>query len=764
MDKKASKMRLIIDLQIMQTPARYRGMGQYVYSFLGSIKNSKEFKKFKQIEVVFTDNLTLDKELIKQIKTLIPDVKIHKLPLVTSTEESNYKLATLKNVKILEAITRGESTKKCCYLISSLFQSEIYPAFPSQSLKALIFYDLIPLQMHEIYFSSMNTKDYLFRYSMVYEANLILSLSKTTANALQVHLGISSEKITVINGGPAKLPSAVKPKIEIPENFILMTTGNDPRKNNQNAINAFKILQNKEVYSDYRLVITSVFTEKEKQYYNSLSEGIIFTDIVSDEELAWLYKNCKLVIFPSVLEGLGMPLLEAMYFNKPVIASDIDIFREISTDIPWFVNPYDPANIAEIIDKALQKIKIDPDQKKQISDKLQEYSWDATANTTLSAIISYRHSTAYPVYKKKIAVICPYPSGISAIGKNVSETHASLINYFEVDYYFETASYDKEIRPNLLGSTVNNWDVSMFSESKYNDYDFVIYHIGNGGHHSVTASLALTMPGLVVLHDLNLKAVFDDLLKNNRIDKVRYELEEELNKKNIDQKFTTSIVNNQKAILVHSEYAKKIINKVAKSHKTTVFKANLPTTAPRYNLESPVDKKFIIGLAGILADIKGLRIIEKIANDQRFVHDQISVFGLNFADKEALDRLRQLPNVVVETNLTDYLFQEKLKSLSVFVNYRTHYQGEASSATIEAMRYEVPVIVRSDFGWYSELPEGSVIKVGDEDQVLESLIKLKANPSILKTIGEKAKKVIVENYSPDLYVHKIYEIINQLGV
>ncbi len=753
-------MKLIIDLQILQTPARSRGMGQYLVSLIEALNKQPAFKQVDTTQLILTSKLPIEKELIGKIKAVLPKAEIIELPLLTLDNESNTERGMHANQLIVNQWLAINELQGAIFCIPSVFQTEIYPVFPREVKKCLLAYDVIPLQMHATYSSVMRWQDYLYRFGEMYKADSVLCISKTTSNALQVYAGVPAQKLEVINGGPASFPKPVKPEQEIPTKFILMPTGNDLRKNNQNAIQGFDIFNQSEE-NGYSLVITSHFTDSEKKTLSNLAPGIIFTGSVKDEELAWLYKNCEAVLFPSTLEGLGMPLLEGLVYDKPVAASRIDVFEEISEEVPYYFNPFDPVSISRALTDSIHDPGIS-NRRKKYESILKKYSWAESAEDMIKTLEMLDKKEAPTETRKKIAVLCPLPSGISAVGKFVAEMHPVLAEYADVDYYFELPTYAKELRPNIIGSFAPNWHISHFNRHKYKQYDGVIYHIGNGNHHSVTMTCALTMPGVVVLHDLNIEGIFDDLLKTKKIDKKRYGIEVELNKRgSTKSKFITSLVNQQKAVIVHSDYAQEAVKKdLLKDSAVQVVRASLPTHTPKYLIDvHRREGQFVIGLAGILANIKGLEVIERIAGDPQFARDKIMLFGLNFAEPGTLDRLRRLPNVEVETDLSDYEFQEKLKEISVFVNYRKHYQGEASSATLEAMRYGIPVIVRSDFGWYRELPDQSVIKVDNEEAITSELAGLKKNPELLKSIGQNARATTEKDFSAEAYVAQLLKAV-----
>ncbi len=753
-------MIVVIDLQLLQTPARHRGMGQYLTSLLKAVQQNDKFTQIDKTYALFSSNLKVDKSLLSEVETLLPGAEVVQLPLRVLEDSKDTDSSLLTNKRIVNEWLSDAALSEVTYLMPSVFQAEIYPVFPDGVNKCLIMYDLIPLQMHEIYSKNMRWDDYLKRFTQVFEADHVFCISKTTSNALQVYAGMPHRKLSVINGGPGTWPEAKKPKKALSGKFILMPTGNDVRKNNKNAVAGFAQF-NALHKNEYTLVATSFFSEQEIEQLLTITPKLHFTGNVSNDELAWYFSNCQAVLFPTVLEGLGMPLLEAMVYDKPVTVSKIDVFEEISKEAPYYFNPYDESSISKTLSSAVSQQDFD-NKKQRYPDVLNRFSWEASAEAVFeNGLLEIAHKETDDS-RKKIAILCPYPGGISAIGKFVAEMHPIVAERADVEYFFEMPDPIRELRPNVIGVCAPSWPITEFNKKRYDEYDQVIYHIGNGKHHSMTMSHALTMPGVVVLHDLNLTSIYDHMMHMKIIDQGRYDIEAELSRRNHkDSHFVTSLVNSQNFVVVHSDHAQKIVKShLSPNSKTQLIRADLPVQTPQFLIDDHDSEDiFTIGLAGILANIKGLKIIEGIASDPRFSHDRIMIFGLNFAEPGSLDRLRSMPNVDIQTDLSDYTFQEKLKQLSVFVNYRTHYQGEASSATLEAMRYGVPVMVRSDFGWYRELPDNSVVKVASPEEIANKLSWLKSHHSEQRKISENARKATEEVFNTDVYVDKIFKAI-----
>ncbi len=105
-----------------------------------------------------------------------------------------------------------------------------------------------------------------------------------------------------------------------------------------------------------------------------ISSKVIFTGILSDEELFFVYKNAKMLVLPSFYEGFGLPPLEAMSTGCPVILSDIEVFKEIYKDSAIYCKPENPLDIAEKISFLLENKDIVEKLKQKGKEKVKEFS------------------------------------------------------------------------------------------------------------------------------------------------------------------------------------------------------------------------------------------------------------------------------------------------------------------------------------------------------------------------------------------------------
>jgi glycosyltransferase involved in cell wall biosynthesis len=115
-----------------------------------------------------------------------------------------------------------------------------------------------------------------------------------------------------------------------------------------------------------------------------LAEKVFFLGYVQDCDLKYLYKKAKVFVFPSLIEGFGLPVLEAMGHGIPVIASDIPVISEVAGDAAILVDPHDIVALRD----AMSKVLLDDEMRKSLimkcSERIKDFSWENTARKTLA--------------------------------------------------------------------------------------------------------------------------------------------------------------------------------------------------------------------------------------------------------------------------------------------------------------------------------------------------------------------------------------------
>lgn len=135
--------------------------------------------------------------------------------------------------------------------------------------------------------------------------------------------------------------------------YIYTISGNAPHKNLSFLLQSFNDFN--KIYKDYKLVITGV-PQQHHNLYNF--DNVIFSNYISDNEKNSLIQNADIFVFASSQEGFGIPLIEAMALNSNILASDIDVFREIGKQ---YVNYFSPVNSSFLLEYFKSEIKIKND-------------------------------------------------------------------------------------------------------------------------------------------------------------------------------------------------------------------------------------------------------------------------------------------------------------------------------------------------------------------------------------------------------------------
>jgi len=162
------------------------------------------------------------------------------------------------------------------------------------------------------------------------------------------------------------------------DSFFIYVGNFYPHKNVENLINAFKNVSKK-----YNLILLGpddYFTKRILRCIDTskLSKNIFLFKNPSLSDLAFFYKNSLALIHPSLSEGFGLPLIEAAYFDRPIIASNIDVFKELLENNYLSFNPND---VDDIVDKIKSFIEKKP--KFDYENIIKQYSFKKMTNETV---------------------------------------------------------------------------------------------------------------------------------------------------------------------------------------------------------------------------------------------------------------------------------------------------------------------------------------------------------------------------------------------
>lgn len=217
-------------------------------------------------------------------------------------------------------------------------------------------------------------------------AKKIITPSNATKQEVMEQLEIAENKIDVAYEASEVKFSDVKLKTETPEIFAkdyFLYIGNAyPHKNLDRLLKAFKKIEN----PNLKLILVGQKDYFYKQYeVANESNNVVFYGKATDSELASLYANAIALVAPSLMEGFGLPVLEAMTLKCLVVASDIPAFKEIAGENAIYFNPNDENDIFTKLKDVLENgEKYRQEKIEKAFEKSQQFSWEKAAQQTLN--------------------------------------------------------------------------------------------------------------------------------------------------------------------------------------------------------------------------------------------------------------------------------------------------------------------------------------------------------------------------------------------
>ena len=232
----------------------------------------------------------------------------------------------------------------------------------------------------------------------VRNAAQIFTISESSKNDIIKYYKVLPEKVIVTYPGIREISNIKHPmsnikllqeKYGISKDFVLFVGTIQPRKNISRLIDAFSQVIKK--HKDIQLIVIG----KKGWLYEpilkkpselGISQSVKFLDFVSDDELPIFYKNAVCYTLPSLYEGFGLPVLEAMQYGCPVITSNVSSLPEAGGDAALYINPKDVADIAKKITELVENT----DLRKKLIEKgythVKKFSLKNTAEKTLEVL------------------------------------------------------------------------------------------------------------------------------------------------------------------------------------------------------------------------------------------------------------------------------------------------------------------------------------------------------------------------------------------
>jgi len=299
----------------------------------------------------------------------------------------------------------------------------------------LTVYDVIPLLMPE---QSSGRARLLARWANILAlraARVALAISEATRRDYLAHFRVPAERIITapLAADPAFRPqpddaiAALRARYALPERYVLYLGSNKPHKNLVGLVEAWKIANRKSAnqqinesanhaphtthhgsrltfdasritHHGSRLVIAGAWDDrypeaKQRVAALGLSDNVMFLGPVAEADLPALYAGAELFVFPSLYEGFGFPVLEAMACGTPVICSNVSSLPEVAGSAALQVNPRDSDALAVAMDRVLGDAALRQEMRQEGLAQAGRFSWTRTAQQTLAAYRRVLHES-----------------------------------------------------------------------------------------------------------------------------------------------------------------------------------------------------------------------------------------------------------------------------------------------------------------------------------------------------------------------------------
>jgi len=411
-------MRIVLDLQGAQTESRFRGIGRYSLALAQAIaRNAGEH----DIWIVLNARMPESIPVLKfAFADLIPESRVRIFDVPCDNRPSPWMARASELIR--EAFL--DWLRPDFVLVTSLFEGywanavTSVGAIETRHRTAVILYDLIPLLNKELYLPSVELQDYYNKkVDWLKKADLLLAISEFSRQEGIEHLGVAPQNVSNISAAidqqfrPLQFENnqakALLNRLGITHKPILYVPGGcDSRKNFARLIEAYSLLGHG-LREQFQLVIASKMSQLQREELLgfatrfSLEPGeIVLTGYLEEQDLIALYSQAELFVFPSTIEGFGLPVLEAMACGAPVIGANCSSIPEVIGLSEALFDPFSVYSIAEKMTKVLTDDTFRAQLREHARYQTKKFSWDASARTALAAMEAFngaRNSVNVPM-------------------------------------------------------------------------------------------------------------------------------------------------------------------------------------------------------------------------------------------------------------------------------------------------------------------------------------------------------------------------------
>lgn len=654
-------------------------------------------------------------------------------------------------------------------------------------------YDLIPLEHPRTYLDDVRQRLlYSARLEVLRAADSLLTISPATSRSLVTNLGIDVGKLHMVGAGTASrftpaescesaLSSAREAVPGLEARFVLYPAGSDGRKNVEALIVAFARLP-ETLRSTRQLVVVGQLPPLMANHFRHVAttEGIegrlLCTGHVSDQAMLRLYQATELLCFPSLIEGYGLPVAEAMACGAVAIVSDVDPLRDLVAPEARF----DPTSTAAI--SASMELALTDEAFREAARahaRVGVTTWAEVADRTAAAYeaLLARPSRPKRRRRRRVAVVSPFPpvaSGIANYSYRLVEELARISD-LEIDCFADGLDRSVESPRPPAGLEIYDARSLLRVEAAKAGYDEVVYVLGNGEFHTAALESLRRRSGVVLAHEVRLSGLYRFAAGSKAA------VPEGISgaiRKIYGRLLPDGLGANGEVTAVEAErygllMSREVIGLCDRFLVTSQAAARLA------RLEAGPDLSSRVGIAGFATDVPraegaahtaelgvgpGARVVASfgIVDPIKQPHKLVRAFAamaerdpylvlalVGPVSSELSDELAALGDglglkgrLLVTGRVDAESYLGWLNRAEIAVQLRASFSGEASAAAGDCLAVGVPMIV-SDIGWMGELPDEVAVKIAVDasaGDLAETCRRLLEDPPARGVFAQRARE------------------------
>jgi glycosyltransferase involved in cell wall biosynthesis len=214
-------------------------------------------------------------------------------------------------------------------------------------------------------------------------ADAIVCVSESTRRELLHFYEVDRSRAVAIHSGLGK-PATSEAFEGLPSRYILFVSTIEPRKDLGTLLDAYERLRDRGVYDGSLVVVGRVGWKSQELVSRLRGRGIVHLDYVRAAQLATIYERAEVFVFPSLYEGFGFPLLEAMARGVPSIAAKSSSLPEIGGDAALYFEPRDVDGLVAQLTHVLSDATLRDDLARRGKERAASFRWERAAKETLA--------------------------------------------------------------------------------------------------------------------------------------------------------------------------------------------------------------------------------------------------------------------------------------------------------------------------------------------------------------------------------------------